>query len=281
MPAGPATICSNLDRPLIRQFHDAAPGPVTELVAHAPFHDADCAALQELITAFEPTRVRLLVTDATSADPAASSGRWKVARSGLVELVQVKDEPAAYIHAKWVHLIHPDTETLLTGSANLSRSALLQSSSGGNVEIGVISTGPAGTFDGLYAHLQRKLVNDVSLLGISYRGSGEDDPADVPSYPVALWSRLDGDTLSITFSEFLAAGTTLAFEDDLGGALVAVSTSITGATAIVQLDKEAADRLADGGSYLGSYRRRPRQTQSHLALPAQPSAWSPGQGGPA
>ena len=81
----------------------------------------------------------------------------------------MKDEPAAYIHAKWVHLIHPDTETLLTGSANLSRSALLRSSSGGNIEMGVVSTGPAGTFDGLYAHLQRKMVNDVSLLGISYQ----------------------------------------------------------------------------------------------------------------
>ena len=246
-PTAPATICSNLDRPLIEQLRDLAPDPVTELVAHAPFHDADCAALQELITTFEPKQVRLLVTEATSADPASISRTLGGDTNRIIELVQVKDEPAAYIHAKWVHLIHSDTETLLTGSANLSRSALLRSSSNGNIEIGVVSTSPAGTFDGLYAHLQRKRVNDVSLLGISYQGSTEDDTDDVASYPVALWSRLDGDTLSITFSNVMPEGTTLSLDDDAGRALVAVSTLINGATVIVQLDTESAGRLADGG----------------------------------
>lgn len=246
-PTAPATICSNLDRPLIEQLRDLAPDPVTELVAHAPFHDADCAALKELITTFEPKQVRLLVTDATSADPATINRTLGGDTNRIIELVQVKDEPAAYIHAKWVHLIHPDTETLLTGSANLSRSALLRSSSNGNIEIGVVSTRPAGTFDSLYAHLQRKRVNDVSLLGISYQGSTEDDTDDVASYPVALWSRLDGDALSITFSKVMPGGTTLALEDDAGRALVAVSTSINGTTVIVQVDTESAGLLADGG----------------------------------
>jgi hypothetical protein len=246
-PTGPTTIYSNLDRPLMEQLRDLAPDPVTELVGHAPFHDADCAALRELITTFEPKQVRLLVTDATSADPAAIKRTLGGDTKRVIELVQVKDEPAAYIHAKWVHLIHPDAETLLTGSANLSRSALLRSSSNGNIEIGVVSTGPAGTFDGLYAHLQRKRVNDVSSLGISYRGSTEDDSDHVAPYPAALWSRLDGDILSITFSDVIPEGTTLSLEDHTGRALVAVSTSIHSATAIVQLDKESADRLADGG----------------------------------
>ena len=246
-PTAPATIYSNLDRPLIEQLRDLAPDPVTELVAHAPFHDADCAALQELITTFQPEQVRLLVTDATSADPVAIMRAFESDTKRIIEIVQVKDEPAAYIHAKWVHLIHPGTETLLTGSANLSRRALLRSSSDGNIEIGVVSTGPAGTFDGLYAHLQRKRVNDVSSLGISYQGSNGDDTDDVASYQVALWSRLDGDTLSITFSDVMPEGTTLSLEDHAGRPLVAVSTSIDGATVIVKLDKESADRLADGG----------------------------------
>jgi hypothetical protein len=246
-PTAPATIYSNLDRPIIEQLRDLAPDPVTELVAHAPFHDADCAALHELITTFEPKQVRLLVTDATSADPAAIKRTLGDGTKRIIELVQVKDEPAAYIHAKWVHLLHPDTETLLTGSANLSRSALLRASSNGNIEIGVISTRPVGTFDGLYAHLQRKRVNDVSSLGISYKESNEDDVHDVASYPAALWSRLDDDTLSITFSDVMPEGTTLSLEDHAGRALVAVSTSIDGATVVVKLDKESADRLADGG----------------------------------
>ena len=246
-PTAPATIHSNLDRSLIEQLRDLAPDPVTELVAHAPFHDADCAALEELITTFDPERVRLLVTEATSADPATIKRTLGGYANRIIELVHVKDEPAAYIHAKWVHLIHPDTETLLTGSANLSRSALLRSSSNGNIEIGVISTRPAGTFDGLYAHLQRERVNDVSLLGISYQGSTEDETHDVASYLVALWSRLDGDILSITFSDVIPEETTLALEDHTGAKLVAVSKSINGATVIVKLDKESADRLTDGG----------------------------------
>ena len=247
-PTAPPTICSNLDRPLIEQLRDLAPDPVTELIAHAPFHDADCAALRELITTFEPKQVRLLLTDATSADPAAIKRTLGDDKKRIIELVQVKDEPAAYIHAKWVHLLHPDTETLLIGSANLSRSALLRSSSNGNIEIGVVSTRPIGTFDGLYTHLQRKRVNDVSSLGISYQGSNEDAiHDDVASYPVTLWSRLDGDTLSITFSAVMPEGTTLSLEDHAGRTLVAVSTSIDGAAVVVKLDKESADRLADGG----------------------------------
>jgi hypothetical protein len=243
----PTTIYSNLDRSLIGQLRDLAPDPVSELVVHAPFHDPDCAALQELITTFQPEQVRLLVTSATSADPAAIRRVLGGSTKWLIELVQVKDEPAAYIHAKWVHLIHPDAETLLTGSANLSRSALLGSSSSGNIEIGVVSTGPAGTFGSLYAHLQRQRVHDVSSLDISYRGSSEDDAGDAASQPVTLWSRLDSNILTITFSDVMPEATTLFLEDHAGRALVAVSTSIDGATAIVRLDQESAGRLADGG----------------------------------
>jgi hypothetical protein len=246
-PTAPAAICSNLDRPLIEQLRDLAPGPVTELVAHAPFHDADCAALRRLIATFKPGQVRLLVSDATSADPDAIKRVLGGDTKRITEIVQVKDEPAAYIHAKWVHLIHPGSETLLTGSANLSRWALLQSSAAGNIEIGVVSTGPARTFDGLYAHLQRKRVNDMSSLGISYQGSSEDDTGDIAASPVALWSRLDGDILSIMFSDVLPDGTALFLEDDAGRPLVAVSASIDGATVTVKLDKDSADRLADGG----------------------------------
>ena len=191
--------------------------------------------------------MRLLVTDATSADPVAIKRTLGGDAKRIIEVVQVTDEPAAYIHAKWVHLIHPDTETLLTGSANLSRSALLRPSFNGNIEIGVVSTRPVGTFDDLYAHLQRKRVSDVSSLGISYQGGNEEDTDDAASYPVALWSRLDGDTLSITFSDVMPEETAFSLKDHADRAIVAVSTSIDDATAIVKLDKESADRLADGG----------------------------------
>jgi hypothetical protein len=246
-PAAAATIRSNLDRSLIDQLGDIAADPVTELIAYAPFHDADSEALQELISKFDPERVRLLVTDATSADPAAISRALGGDANRIIELVQVKDEPAAYIHAKWVHLIHPGAETLLTGSANLSRSALLRTSSNGNIELGVISTRRAETFGGIYAHLQGKQVNDVSSLGISYAGGNEDDAGGVASFPVALWSRLDGDILGIAFSDVIPEETAMALEDHAGRALVAISTAINGATVTVRLDEESAGRLADGG----------------------------------
>jgi len=246
-PAAPATICSNLDQPLIGQLRDRAPDRVTKLVAHAPFHDADCAALQELIAAFRPAQVTLLVTDATSADPASIRQALGSDPKRIIELVRVRDEPAAFIHAKWVHLIHPDGETLLTGSANLSRAALLRSSPAGNIEIGVISAGPPGAFDGLYTHLQRERVTDAAALGISYRGSNEDVTDDAAPCLAALWSRLDGDTLSITFNGAVPAGMSLSFDDHAGRTLAVVSVSVNGATVVAKLDKESADRLAEGG----------------------------------
>lgn len=247
MPAVPAAINSNLDRSIIEQLGDLAQNPVTEMVAHAPFHDADCTALQELITTFAPKRVRLLVTDATSANPAAIEQVLGRDSKRTVELVQVKEEPAAYVHAKWVHLIHPDSQTLLTGSANLSGSALLRASSNGNIEISVVSTGPAGAFDSLYAHLQRKPVKDIASLGIDFQGSGEDDTDDAPSYPVALWSRLDGQILRIIFSDVLPAVTTFVLEDHAGRPLLYHAISVDGPAVIVELDKNSAERLADGG----------------------------------
>jgi hypothetical protein len=246
-PAAPATICSNLDQPLIRQLRDRAPDRVTKLVAHAPFHDADCAALQELISTFKPGQVSLLVTDATSADPASIRQALGSDPKRIIELVRVRDEPAAFIHAKWVHLIHPNGETLLTGSANLSRAALLRSSPAANIEIGVISAGPPGTFDGLYAHLQRERVTDASTLGISYHGSPEDETDGAAPCLAALWSRLDGDTLSITFNGAIPARMSPSFDDHAGRALAVVSVSVNGATVVVKLYKESADRLAEGG----------------------------------
>jgi hypothetical protein len=70
-PAGATAIICNLDRPILGQLRDAVSERVEELIVHAPFHDADCAALQELIKSFAPVRVRLLLTDATSAEPSA------------------------------------------------------------------------------------------------------------------------------------------------------------------------------------------------------------------
>ena len=245
--AGVASIRSNLDWPLLQQLRESVTEPVVELITHAPFHDADCAALQELIRVFEPQRVTLLVTDATSADPARIRSVLGDDASRLVERVQVRAEPAAYIHAKWVHLIHPATETLLTGSANLSRAALLRSSSNGNIEIGVISTGPRRSFDTLYDHLQRTRVADASALGITFLGSAAGDADEPRSDPAVLWSSLDARALTIMFDREVSSGTSLVLEDYAGRRLEFVSAQREPAVVVATLDQESADRVVEGG----------------------------------
>ncbi|TDU88828.1 hypothetical protein EV138_2379 [Kribbella voronezhensis] len=247
-PSLPTAIGGNFTGPLIDRLRSRVKGPVNELIAHAPFHDSDCAALKELVAVFNPKQVRLLVTDATSADPAAIERSLDGATRAIVERVQVKGEPAAYIHAKWVHLIQSREETLLSGSANLSRSALLQSASSGNIEIGVITTGPRGSFDSIYSHLVRTAVRDIASLPISYQAfaDGEADEDDQGN-PVVLWSRLDGRTLTIIFSEPLAAGATLQITDHAGRTVEIGSQRLVGPTVQVSLTANAAALISEGG----------------------------------
>lgn len=245
---GPPAVISNLERSLVDQLAELAPAGVRELATHAPFHDEDCAALEKLITTFNPSLVRLLVTNATSANPAAIERVLGQVRSTAIELVEVKDEPATYIHAKWVHFIHhDDSETLLTGSANLSRSALLKSSATGNIELGVFSRGPRGSFDVLYSHLARHRIASPSLLDISYQGRQEEQDEDAPDNPVALWSRLDGNKLVIVFDQVVPGSPTLVLEDHSGRPLGVIDVAIDGATVTIKLQRDSAEHLADGG----------------------------------
>lgn len=245
-PEGPTAITTNLARPIHDRLRDVVTEPVDELIAHAPFHDADCAALRELIKSFVPKRVRLLLTDATSAEPAAIARVLADAKKSIVEQVQVKSEAAAYIHAKWVHLIHDETETILTGSANLSRSALLRPADSGNIEVGVISSGSRGAFDHLYSHLKVTPVKDVSTLDISYQGGTDGDP-EPRTHPLVLWSRLDGTSLTLVFDQALPNGTAIDLLDHAGGALAIGAIDFDEESVRVQLSKESAERIADGG----------------------------------
>lgn len=245
-PAGIAATISNLDRPIIDQLREAVTQPVQELIAHAPFHDADCAALRELITSFAPESVRLLLTDATSANPTAIAQVLSTATKASVEQIQVKTEAGAYIHAKWVHLIHADSETLLTGSANLSRAALLRSADNGNIEIGVISSGPRGSFEHLYAHLQSTPIKDVFSFGISYQGGSEGDTKP-STFPIVLWSRIDATTLSLTFDRALDAGTTVDLMDHAGRTIGIDAIDLTADNARIDLPQESAERITEGG----------------------------------
>lgn len=245
-PTSPSSVRSNLDRPIVDQLRDAVTEPIDELVAHAPFHDADCAALLTLIERFQPKRTRLLLTDATSADPASIQKVMQIAPGLIIERVHVKAEPGAYIHAKWVHLIHGASETLLTGSANLSRTALLRSAVNGNVEIGIITVGARGSFDSLYSHLERSEIDDPASLKIKYQGSEPGELVDA-TYPVLLWSRLDGLWLTLVFDRPIPDGTSVEVADHASTALEWTSEEFDGSQVRLGLAKDSADRLSEGG----------------------------------
>lgn len=247
-PSGPTSIRSNLSQALIGQLRETITEPVDVLIAHAPFHDAECAALRELIAVCNPTTVRLLVTPSTSADPASIRAVLGEDTSRSVELIAVREEPSSYIHAKWVHLVHRETETLLSGSANLSRAALLRSSESGNIEVGVLSQGPRGAFQAIYEHLSlSKVTDDLASLGIRYDDAGPEQPALQANGPRVLWSRLDGRQLSITLDQEVAASTSIELEDHSGRPLTATAFEFSAEIVIVTLDQESAARVADGG----------------------------------
>jgi hypothetical protein len=87
-------------------------------------------------------------------------------KRGGIEVLEVAAEPGTYIHAKWVHLRGETREVLLTGSANLSRSALLQQGTDGNIETGVITVAEPGGFACLYDPLRRTPIGNVASLGL-------------------------------------------------------------------------------------------------------------------
>ncbi|WP_114201977.1 hypothetical protein [Janibacter anophelis] len=245
-PSANAALRHNLDEPLIDQIGSAIDWPVRELTVHAPFHDPTCAALDELIQRFSPQQVTVLVGSDTSIDPHHLTAVLDRANHSEVQFVKVATEPATYIHAKWIHLKGAEREALVTGSANLSRSALLRTAADGNVELGIIATGPLGAFNTFYQHLHVTDVDDINELGLQYKASDDDDVE--PTQPHVAWSRLDGNQLMLVFDRPVDEPVTLAIEVATGGELTWTSISVDDATVVLELDAESALAIAEGGN---------------------------------
>ena len=151
-PAQPATIRHNRDVPLARAFVDAIAAlgqPVQILTVYAPFYDSDAGALAYLLQQLKPRRVRVLLRHDTSVEASALGRTLQTASFELFDVKVITDE-CTYLHAKWLHASTADHEVLLTGSANLSRPALLNTWTEGNIEAGVLQVRPRGGFDHLY-----------------------------------------------------------------------------------------------------------------------------------
>lgn len=132
-----SVLLHNLDTPFVDQLTAVTPAPgVDELHLAAPFYDRDAEAVARLVRELAPHRVTVYLGATTSVDGrtlrGALAGR-DVRFCGL--------EPDEFTHAKLVGVVVGDRGWLLSGSANLSRVALLRSvADRGNVELAVLTS---------------------------------------------------------------------------------------------------------------------------------------------
>jgi hypothetical protein len=240
----PATVRHNLEVSLADQLAAEVSWDVEELTAYAPFHDPDCAALSELIERFRPRRLRLLIRGDTSVDADQLSGVLSTAQDFELAHVEISDEPRDYLHAKWVHLRGAEREALLTGSANLSRSALLNPANRGNIELGIINIGACGDFDHLYAPLHLTNIGRPHELGVAFSPNTEAMPDSTVMQ--LLWSRLDGTVLTLTFDRSVDVDAVLTLVGSAGPVAVA-KAMIDGVFVAANLEPRDAAALAEGG----------------------------------
>ncbi|GAA3945412.1 phospholipase D-like domain-containing protein [Actinoplanes auranticolor] len=243
-PTGRQALHHNLDTPLIEAITAAVDGPVDLLTAYAPFHDEEATALGRLLDRLRPRRLRVLLTSDTSVDGERLSA--VVNRPGTavsLERAQVTDAPTAFLHAKIIHVVCVDREVLVTGSANLSRRALLLPATTGNIELAVIETRPPGGFAGLYMPLTVQPLPVAEPLMLRFRGGGDLPPADTAA---VLYSELRGNLLTLVLTTAVTSGVPqLVFPD--GTALLALAAEDDGTVFRFRLTDADVERLARGG----------------------------------
>ncbi|WP_347109609.1 hypothetical protein AAHB33_03070 [Paenarthrobacter sp. S56] len=130
-----AQLVTNLDRSFLSQLPG---GPVDELTLYAPFIDEHAGAVGALVERFPTPKLTLVVQPGlTVVEPQALASVLK-SQGGVT---MIADTSGRYRHAKLVEWRRGAHRQVLTGSANLSAAAMLKTvSSGGNVELGILTT---------------------------------------------------------------------------------------------------------------------------------------------
>lgn len=125
-------LLDNLDQPIVDQLPTAS---AQELICSAPFFDGDLSALKKLVGLLSPNSLAVHLQTQTSVEGRA-----------LLELLARRDGEVRWIaderyhHGKLVEWTVGDRRWALTGSPNLSRRALLSSTSqGGNCELALLT----------------------------------------------------------------------------------------------------------------------------------------------
>lgn len=150
-PPGQSPVRHNLERSHLEQFLAAIEGrAVEELVLHAPFYDHRCNAMEQLLAATKPNRVRLLLQDRlTSVDPVRLEAVLDAIDADVDVRTVAAEEDGAVLHAKFVLARCGATDVCLQGSPNISTPALLAAHPEGNIELANLLVGTAGSFDQL------------------------------------------------------------------------------------------------------------------------------------
>jgi hypothetical protein len=239
-----STVRHNLEVPLAEQLAAEVNWKVEQLTAYAPFHDSECRALAWLVDRFKPRRLRILLRGDTSVDADRLNSVLTTHPNSKCMRVVVTDDPATYLHAKWVHLEGAKNEALLTGSSNLSRPAMLNSAESGNVELGVINHGPQGHFGHLYEPLLLETIEGPEALDVTYKVPAE--PATQSDVPRLLWSRLDGNELTLMFDRPMSLETDLTILGS-AGAIASEHRMVDDCSVRIRLSPHDATALTDVG----------------------------------
>ncbi|MBN1618414.1 hypothetical protein JW887_03675 [Candidatus Dojkabacteria bacterium] len=125
----------NLDRPIIEDLiENASKHRVSKIQVISPFYDVELAALEALRNAFPKSKIEIYIQQKKSNFPKMMFDKIKPNVS-----LYVYKNIDRYLHGKAI-LFHCNDEVLLYfGSANFSKSALVEKPPVGNFEIGLLS----------------------------------------------------------------------------------------------------------------------------------------------
>lgn len=135
---GPRVV-SSLEKPIIDQLPN---GPVDEMLVSAPFFDPRLRALEALMSRLRPGRVAISIQPHATVIESEALLRLTKQSPVPVEIFHDAETPATgdrYRHGKLVEWAVGGEHFALTGSPNISRSALTLTAKSGNVEIGLVT----------------------------------------------------------------------------------------------------------------------------------------------
>jgi len=179
-PLGQSTFVHNLDESLSDQLRRRVGDRLDELHLLAPFCDPGAKAIASLASTFHPKRLCLYAPDRMAVD---GPKLVRALRASGARIEVRRPDPQAYVHAKLIGAMRGKQGWLLSGSANLSQSALLSTGQHANCEAAVLVEAAPATI--------RELFNKPEL---AWKTSSVDELAslthDLPPEPTAPQLRL-------------------------------------------------------------------------------------------